>query len=427
MASGRAPFSQHYYKRRAAAPPWSGLGALARTHGSALAPGYGSASGQRQNLPGERKGCRARLSARSKPLIVISIAWAGPRVASRSLRQRSQRSRSVEYSVERQCHARSRAFAMAADAGGDHQTARRQWRRPLCGHARRAQPPRAPPEPTSSAPATAPPHADISAAATSRSVKCSTNAAAGTHRQTTTPGRRPLPARRKHPATIPSQVQTQRSDPSRSQPRHTTAHSAQAGTAAPPTPPAEQSRRQMQRPMRDSGCRATAATTTKAASGQQNDGGATRRPADAVAAASTTQSRGDRRRHSPLQRPLSPIGHQYSAGSSAGYAGRGDRRFGHSQRKTPSSTGCQDCRIARTPAPRRTTPTPAQQPTPPRRAKTAGTATNSRQGQADAVKRKRQAAQPQRQPTLRQRPSQAVRSAHAPALPIRQHAADDDA
>ena len=62
---------------------------------------------------------------------------AGPRVASRSLRLRSQRSRSVEYSVEHQCHARSRVFAMAADAGGDpKQLSRQQWR-PLCGLGRR--------------------------------------------------------------------------------------------------------------------------------------------------------------------------------------------------------------------------------------------------------------------------------------------------
>ena len=53
---------------------------------------------------------------------------AGPQVASRSLRQRSQRSRSVEYSVERQRHARSRLFAMAANAGGDPgQLPRPQW------------------------------------------------------------------------------------------------------------------------------------------------------------------------------------------------------------------------------------------------------------------------------------------------------------
>ena len=60
---------------------------------------------------------------------------AGPRVASRSLRQRSQGSRSVEYSVERQCPARSRVFAMAADAGGDPKLPRQRWR-PFCGPAR---------------------------------------------------------------------------------------------------------------------------------------------------------------------------------------------------------------------------------------------------------------------------------------------------
>ena len=61
---------------------------------------------------------------------------AGPRVASRSLRLRSQRSRSVEYSVERQCHARSRVFAMAANGGDESRQRPRPQGRPLCGPAR---------------------------------------------------------------------------------------------------------------------------------------------------------------------------------------------------------------------------------------------------------------------------------------------------
>ena len=59
MAIGPRSFSSHYYKRRAAAPPWHG-----RFRGLRV-----RATGKRQNLPSGRKGCRAWLpSPPIKPL-----------------------------------------------------------------------------------------------------------------------------------------------------------------------------------------------------------------------------------------------------------------------------------------------------------------------------------------------------------------------
>ncbi len=129
--SGRAPFSSHYYKCRAAAPPWHGR----------------SARAARLRRGGSGKICRAgaRAAVLALPprlikilnlLMFFHMRRAGPPVASRSLRLMSQGSRSVEYASNVSATPAVAPSPWPQHAGGDPGNAARRCA-PLCGPARR--------------------------------------------------------------------------------------------------------------------------------------------------------------------------------------------------------------------------------------------------------------------------------------------------